>query len=459
MRILLNLSKESKIYINEGIDFFDLVLSHSKTLNFKNNQTFKKIIYFNSILEKSILMNQYFWFINVQKDFYKKILKINKIIIYYGKDKNLNEYHSIPDIEFYNRYIVINNCEYIRTPTYSFYDKSDLYDIEKYLEVWLSFIQNKFLITEKNNFLSDKKISEFREKIMKNKNFINSGNEGILLWKNDRLKVKKKVPINESNCFDNANLYKNHIVEYCQNELIPFFYEDSELEIKVIKDKKYINFIYTNFVLPLNIIDFARMARLLIRQRKTSIFIDDNKIINYGKIIIKNTPFFEIIYNDFGNSFIKTENKNFQEGLIRDVYFLVENYYRIDQRSIISSKRSLPIKDILEKNKNFSIFFNFVINQYKHKDADNGMPMVCHEPYFLKNIDIYNEVYTCSDTSTMNRLICYKDGKRFVYEMKTNKVHECNGKFINNEFELNGFEKELSINLEIIDGATKWIRK
>lgn len=465
MTILLNLSTDYKININKEITVFDLVISPFRDLEFKNNQTLKKMICFNSIFKQSILMNQYFWIINLQKDVFNSGQKISKVIIYHDGDNDLSEYKGIVYIEFHKKYMIINNSEYIRVPTYTFYDKNGWYTIEKYLEVWLWFVQEKLSMTtgkltnQTNLFSNDEKIIEFKEKIINNINFINGGNEGILLWEENYSKIKKQVPIKSTINKVTIELYKNNNVIFCKKKLIPLFYEDGLLKIKVTEDKKYINFTYQNFIIPLSKLDFVRMARLLIRQRKTSIFIDDNKVINYGKIRIPNTPFFETVYNDLGNSFIQTSNKNFQDGLIRDVYFLVKNHQKTNHRNIISSKRQLSIESILKNDKGFSNFFNFVTNEYKYKDKIKGMPMVCHESDVSKNIDKYNEVYTCNAISTMNRLIEYKDNKKFVYEMKSNNVYECKSEFENNNFEFKGFEKELSINLEIIDGAKKWIRK
>lgn len=462
MTILLNLSNDYKININKEIEIFDLVLSPFECLEFKNNQTFKKLIFFDSIFSQSMLMNQYFWIMNMQQDYYFPEKKISKIIIYHGENERFSKFKKeedivlkkLEDITFKNLYLIIDdNTKYTRVPTHYYYNKNVLYTTNDYIEVWLLFLLLKFKGIQIKEHYTDDKIIKFSEKIIENKEFINGGNEGILLWSENFTKIKKLISLNQVKNDNQIKLYKDNNVKFCLKD-ISIFYEDSQLKIDVFNDWEKYCFTYENIVLPTSKLDFVRLARLLIRQWETSIFIDDNKLINYGKIRFIDTPFFEIIYNDLGSSFIKTESIDFRNGLIRDVYNLVKNQKKINHRLIIQSKRKIHFEQLLKDDLKFKHFYDFIIEKYQE------MPMICHDLEVYSNIKKYDIVYTCNNISTMNRLIKLKNNKKFVYEMKNNKVYECkNYNFELNGFKLNGFEKELSANLEIIDGAKKWIRK
>ncbi len=459
MRILINLSNNFKIYIENEINSFDLVLSPYRDLEFANNQTVKEVVFFSSIFGQATLMNQYFWIINIRRDMQRPNKKIKEIIIYHGEKLNLSKYKDIKSIEIKGKYIVVKNLDYIRIPTNSFYDKNVLHHVDKYIESWLWLLQNiqknmeqSISYSESDIFSKDPKIKKIYNHVIKNKNFINAGNEGILVWKENYTKIEKTTNIEPKYPKDIQSLYEKYQVINCQKNDIPKFYEDSQLKI-VAKEKgdKRI-FEYPNIISPVSNLNFVSLARLLIRQWETSIFIDDNKVINYGKIRFKDTPFFEIIYNDLGNSFVKTENTSFKEGIIRDVYFLVKNQQKINHRNIIFSKRTKTTRELFADEK-FERFYNFVMEKYRL------MPMACHDKTVLENLSIYDVIYTCGKSNTMNRKIKYVSDKKWVYEMKSNKVYECGDNFDDINFIKHEDVRELSENLEFINGAIRWIRK
>jgi hypothetical protein len=297
-------------------------------------------------------------------------------------------------------------------------------------------------------FTKNTKVKSFYKKIIGKPRFINGGNEGALYWSEDYSKINKIIKKDFKPSNNLKEIYDRNNVTHSPDDYIEEFYKDSRLNVKIKIDGEDKIFVYNNIVSPVSDLSFVQIARLLIRQRLIDVFIDDNKVINYGKIKFKDSPFFETIYNDFGNSFVKTDNDDFKKGIIRDVYFLVRNQQKDNHRMIIRSKRLEGEADLFN-DKKYERFYNFVVEKYRI------MPMICHDLSVSQNIDTYDVVYTCENVDTMNRLIKQEGGKKFVYEMHNNLVHECSSIIPNKKFIKHERVKELSPELEFIDGATR----
>ncbi len=416
------------------------------------------------------LMNNIFWIINQSIYYSKDIQEIEKIIIYHNQEilnsfvKNIENQQK--NIEIEKNYLIINDKKLLEIPTTSFYNINILFKQNLFLEVWLYLLKeisninfnfeipNTFIIMCKN----DKNIQNILKKKNENTLYINGGNEGSLFYKDaNKQQIIKKISKEKTL----TSLYKKNKVIYFPEGVENFYHKDT-LSIKISKRREfsYIEYEYENCILPCASINFPQAARLAILQRKKNIFIDDNKIINFGKIkktiphLSSYPEIFEIIYNDYGSSFIKTENKEFQLELLRDLYYLIKNQDRIDCREIIRSKRYIDIKLLIREKPRLYSFINFVKKEYK-----DNLPMPCHDLKVRDNIDKYNVIATCTERSTMSRLMSKQKNKNFCYDQKLNKLFECNLDYIPPGFEKSGAIDELSKHLELIQGSKKWIKK
>ena len=427
------------------------------------------------------LMNNIFWIINMYLHENNDQVKVEKISIYHNQE-TLNSWKINEDklnIKLENNWLSFNDKKLLEIPTSNFYKKNSLFKQDLFLEVWLYLlkeilninfgeqIENFFNLLDKTD-IKNSKINKIIKKRKENKLYINGGNEGSLFYKNEYKeeiikKIEKIIQIEENPTTELKKLYKEHNVKYFP-EGVTDFYDEKTLLITSERIENAIKYEYKNVILPTSSINFPQAARLAITQREKNIFIDDNKLINYGKIRknilnLENTnediEIFELIYNDFGCAFIKTNSVEFKRGLLRDVYYLVKNYTRVDCREIIFSKRYIPLDKLIAKKPRLKSFIDFV-----EKGYEEGLPMPCHDLEARKNLKNYHSVATCNGRSTMRRIMKKSKDSFFCYDQKLNKVFKCEHNYIPPGFKEETIKiKELSKNLELIEGAKKWIRE
>ncbi len=487
INILINLSGKSYDIYNEHIKInpqdvdkkFHVYSPYEITKN-ENVKLIKTPM--NNCL--ATLMNNIFWIINMYFHENKNEVEVEKFWIYHNQETlnnwKIDEINKDElNIKLRNDWLSFNDKKLLEIPTSSFYKKNTLFKQDLFLEVWFYLLQ-EILDLDFDNKIKDEfnkidkndeketKIKKIIENKKKNNLYINEGNEGILFYKDSTKEeiVKKinNIRVLEENPTNNiGKLYKFHEVQYYQ-EGVKDFYDKKTLLIEYKKNTDSIEYKYKNIILPTSSINFPQAARLAINQREKNIFIDDNKLINYGKIrkiilnienIDENIEIFELIYNDFGCAFIKTESNEFQRELLRDIYYLVKNYGRVDCREIIRSKRYIPLDKLIAKKPRLKSFIDFV-----EKGYEECLPMPCHDLEARKNLKNYDSVATCNGRSTMRRIMKKSKDQLFCYDQKLNEVFKCNHNYIPPGFKEEAIKiKELSKNLELIEGAKKWIRE
>ena len=429
------------------------------------------------------LMNNIFWIINMYLHENNDQLKVEKISIYHNQEtlnswkiKEINE--DKLNIKLENNWLSFNDKKLLEIPTSNFYKKNSLFKQDLFLEVWLYLLKEilniyfgdqieDFFNMLDNTDIKNSKIDKIIKKRKENKLYINGGNEGSLFYKDkNKEQIIKKIEeirqIKEKPTTELEKLYEDHNVKYFPEGLTGF-YDEKTLLITSKKIENSIEYEYKNIILPTTSINFPQAARLAITQREKNIFIDDNKLINYGKIRknvlnledkYKDIEIFELIYNDFGCAFIKTDSFEFKRGLLRDVYYLVKNYTRVDCRQIMISKRYIPLDKLIDKKPRLKSFIDFV-----EKGYEEGLPMPCHDLEVRKNLKNYDSVATCNGRSTMRRIMTKWENSLFCYDQKLNEVFKCDHNYIPPGFKEETIKiKELSKNLELIEGAKKWIR-
>ena len=490
INILINLSGTSKDifeeYIKNNPQENDKEFHVYSPYQIKINENVKLIkTPMNNCL--ATLMNNIFWIINMYFHENKNEIKVKKISIYH-KQENLNEWKITEEIQskigikIKKNWLTIYKKELLEIPTSNFYKKNSLFKQDLFLETWL-YLCSRILKIEnseieiKFNEYSYKDIKHSKlEKIIKHKNdnnlYINSGNEGVLFYKDSTKKeIIKEIKELEEESIDNnftniKNIYKYLNVKHYP-EGVEDFYDEKTISIKYTKHKDLIKYQYKNIILPTSSIDFPQAARLAITQREKNIFIDDNKLINYGKIrknilnsenIDKDIEIFELIYNDFGCAFIKTDSIKFQRDLLRDLYYLVKNYARVDYREIIRSKRYITLEKLILQKPRLKCFIDFV-----EKGYEEDLPMPCHDLELRKDLEKYPKkypvVYTCTEISTMRRIMKKSKDSLFCYDQKLNEVFKCDHNYIPPGFKKETIKiQELSKNLELVQGAKEWKR-
>ena len=427
-------------------------------LNIQNNKNLENLKIYKNIKE-IIIVNIY--------DEIKQYIKDNKIEL---KKNKVDKKYDIEIIETKSKiqhfYIKINNIEILNIPVISYFDKDINKPYFQFLLGWLFEISQKyktnFQINEEKaySFFEENKLKQIinkKREILYNKyqNIINAGNEGFLLLEDKKINKYTKKEIIENPIFKNFEIDIKNIINL-----------NKEINMTYKEHAEYHIFEYDNIIFPTTNLNFPDSAYSLIQQNKNEVIINDNKLMNFGKIH-KIGPIFKVIFNDFGRAFIKhkkNDKDEFKEkfdGIIRDNFFLVKEYKNRNCREIIKDMREYPIDKLKNENETFQKFFDFIKN-YEEEEVIYA----CHTKDFVKKVidKKIQEVYVCElNVNTMKIKRSTANNKHYIYELYTNFVGECKPKDFNEKefkfFKLQNtdeYKEELNEQLYKVKESTKY---
>lgn len=499
MKVLIKLNDENKI---DTSNFGYVISSNDNDVN----KDLNKWSYIPQNYRIPYILNSAFWIINNKIDNNKFNDAVDEIIIDFSTSINFKEPTDSSKKEGEDvawddelKQMIIKNIDLIRIPFSDRYYQIDefRYDfyLKEYILIWITILNDVFGKLKTNipiksiseiadlenkdltNY-SESKIKDFRkfssghyEKIrdraLEHKlNYVNSGNEGFIIKKeNDLIKT-----INKSieNVNEELRISKKFTTE---TKSIAF---DEEFMIEINKDINLVkldttndtlSYKYLNKIIPKFGFNYAELAHLLkIQYNSKKNIILDIKTENFGKMQIDDSPFYKLKYSDFGKSFIKltdeNEWKNHFIGNVRDYFLFVKYRRNSDYRYIIRETREKLTKEE-EFGGKLRSFYESIVNK-------KAAIYLCHDEIpedisEIKKLISNKEVRICGDNkSTMSFEKELVDGKVLVYSYENDKVTNCNcekGFDIANKLGLKGRIETLDLNNELVKDVKTWIIK